>query len=408
MDERQRELDLYQEALRLEHPWYVKSRAFDAQENRLDIYIGVDTHSTFTCSVCGTPGQTYYDLDVDEQAWRHLDFWEYKSFLHAPHPRVQCAVCGKVKYALVPWGRFNSSFTVKFEMFVLTLVKDMPVLCAARLVREWDKRLWRIIHHYVDQGLDRQNLASLKTIAVDETSSRRGHHYVTVVMDSETRRVVFATPGKDAATIEAFGDHLKAHGGDPQQIQEYCSDMSAAFMSGMAHVFPQAQHTVDKFHVMKLVNEAVDEVRRAEQAQTPELKKTRYIWLKNERNLTKKQQDTLATLSARHLHTAKAYQLKVGFQELWGYSQRMAGLYFDLWYFWATHSRLEPMIAVAQTLKTYRDRILRWFETKMTNGMLEALNGLIQAAKRKARGYRTTKNLIAMIYLIGGGLRVQE
>ena len=218
MEERQRELDLYQEALRLEHPWYVKSRAFDAKENRLDIYIGVDTHSTFTCSVCGTPGQAYYDLDVDEQAWRHLDFWEYKSFLHAPHPRVQCAVCGKVKYALVPWGRYNSSFTVPFEMHVLTLVKDMPVLCAARLVREWDKRLWRIIHHYVDQGLDRQNLASLKQIAVDETSSRRGHHYVTVVMDSETRRVVFATPGKDAATIEAFGDHLRAHGGDPQQI----------------------------------------------------------------------------------------------------------------------------------------------------------------------------------------------
>ena len=86
----------------------------------------------------------------------------------------------------------------------------------------------------------------------------------------------------------------------------------------------------------------------------------------------------------------------------------MAGLYFDLWYFWAAHSRLEPMISAAKTLKEYRDRILRWFETNMTYGMLEALNGLIQAAKRKARGYRTTKNLIAMIYLISGGLRVQE
>ena len=408
MEERQRELDLYQEALRLEHPWYVKSRAFDAQQNCLNIYIGVDTRATFTCSVCGTPHQTYYDLDVDDQVWRHLDFWEYKSFLHAPHPRVQCSVCGKVKYALVPWGRYNSSFTIAFEMHVLTLVKDMPVLCAARLVREWDKRLWRIIHHYVDRALDRQDLAPLTRVAIDETSSRRGHHYVTVVMDSDTRRVVFATPGKDAATIEAFNEHLQTHGGTPKQIQEYTSGMSAAFMRGMADVFPQAQHTVDKFHVMKLVNEAVDEVRRAEQVKTPELKKTRYIWLKNEQDLTKKQQDTLATLSASHLRTAKAYQLKITFQGLWGYPARMAGLYFDLWSYWATHSRLEPMIAVAKTLKAFRDRILRWFETGMTTGMLEAMNGLIQAAKRKARGYRPTKNLIAMIYLIGGGLRLQE
>ena len=94
----------------------------------------------------------------------------------------------------------------------------------------------------MDQGLNRQNLASLKQIAVDETSARRGHHYLTMVMDSETRRVVFATPGKDAATMKAFGDHLQAHGGCPEQIQEYCSDMSAAFMRGMADVFPQAQY----------------------------------------------------------------------------------------------------------------------------------------------------------------------
>ena len=102
------------------------------------------------------------------------------------------------------------------------------------------------------------------------------------------------------------------------------------------------------------------------------------------------------------MRTAKAYPLKITFQGLWGYPARMAGLYFDLWFYWAIHSRLEPMIAVAKTLKAFRDRIFRWFETGMTTGMLEAMNGLIQAAKRKERGCRTTKNLIAMIYLIGG------
>ncbi len=148
--------------------------------------------------------------------------------------------------------------------------------------------------------------------------------------------MVFATPGKDAATIEAFDEHLRAHGGRLPASPAY---------------------RVDKFHVMKRVNEAVDEARRTEQVKAPELKKTRYIWLKNEQDLTKEQQDTLATLSASHLRTAKAYQLKIPFQGLWGYPVRMADLFFDLWYYWATHSRLEPMIAVAKTLKAFRDRI---------------------------------------------------
>ena len=116
---------------------------------------------------------------------------------------------------------------------------------------------------------------------------------------------------------------------------------------------------------------------RAEQVETPELKKTRYVWLKNEWDLTHKQQDTLATLSARHLRTAKAHQLKISFQGLWGYPARMVGLYFGLWSYWAAHSRLEPMIVVAKTLKAFRDRILHWFEMGMTTGMLEAMNGLI-------------------------------
>ena len=170
---------------------------------------------------------------------------------------MDCEVCGKVKYALVPWSRYNCSFTLEFEKYVLALAKEMPVKSAARLGREHDTRLWRIVHFYVDKALSEQDLSGVTRIAVDETSSRRGHNYVTIVLDSDERKVIFATEGKGSDTIRDFKEHLEQHQGDPEQIEEYCSDMSPAFIGGMAKEFPGAELTVDKFHVMKLINDAL-------------------------------------------------------------------------------------------------------------------------------------------------------
>ena len=163
--------------------------------------------------------------------------------------------------------------------------------------------------------------------------------------------------------------------------------MSVAFISGMAEAFPKAKQTVDKFHIMKLLGDAVDETRRKEQRQAPELKKTRYLWLRNERDLSKEQQERLANLSDSHLKTAKAYQLKLAFQEFWKSSHRIAPLYLQIWYAWAIRSQIPDMVKAAKTIRKHAVGILRWFETKTTNGLIEAINGLIQAAKRKARGY---------------------
>ncbi len=403
-DHRLEELELFKTALEIQYPWYIREYAFSREEGRLDIWIGLMDTPPMTCSYCQTDNQPYYDIDRQDQVWRHLDFFEFKTYLHAPHPRVQCAHCQKVKYAKIPWTRYTSRFTLAFEHWVMQLVKEMPVLPAARLIREHDTRIWRIVHHYVDAALQQQDLSSVRRIAVDETSATRGHHYVTVIMNSETRQVIFATEGKDHTTIERFADHLSSHHGSSEQIEEYSSDMSAPFQQGMKNAFPDAHQTIDKFHIMKLIGEAVDETRRKEQPTAPELKKSRYLWLKNERNLTKKQQEQLAALSKSHLKTAKAYQLRMAFQDFWTCSQRVASVYLKIWCNWAVRSQLPDMIRTAQTIRQHTAGILRWFESKMTNGMIEAMNGLIQAAKRKARGYRTTKNLIAIIYLIGGKL----
>jgi transposase len=268
-------------------------------------------------------------------------------------------------------------------------------------------RLWRIIHHYVDKGRSEADYSKVKNVGFDETSSKRGHDYVSLFVDLEGPRVLFVTEGKDSSTVERFKQDLIDHSGCAENIEQMCCDMSPAFIKGAREQFPDAKLTFDKFHIMKIVNEAVDEVRRQEQKERPELARSRYIWLKNPENLKQSQANTLEELTVKKLNlkTSRAYHIRLNFQELFSQPPQTAEAFLKKWYFWATHSRLEPMKEAAYTIKRHWDGVLQWFKSNINNGILEGINSLIQAAKAKARGYRTTKNLIAMIYLIGGKLK---
>ena len=180
--------------------------------------------------------------------------------------------------------------------------------------------------------------------------------------------------------------------------------MSPAFIAGTAESLPNAQITFDKFHLVKLINQAVDAVRRAEQKSHTELKKSRYLWLKNPRNLSARQRTQLDNLAASNLKTGRAYRIRLAFQELYVQSVNNAEAFLKKWYWWATHSRLPPMIEAARMVKRHCNGILRWFHTKIANGLMEAINSLVQAAKAKARGYRSIRNLKAIIYLVAGKL----
>ena len=396
---------LFQQALGLVAPWRVTKCAFSIDSQRLDIWIDFQRGSTFACPSCGAAGCKGYDSD--ELEWRHLNFFQYQAYLHARTPRVECAKCG-VKRVTVPWARAGSDFTLLFEAFVMALVKSMPVQTTARMVGEHDTRIWRIIHHYVDSARAASDHSAVSRIGVDETAARRGHDYVSLFVDMDHRRVLFATPGKDAATIEAFVEDLKIHGGKGESIKDVSMDMSPAFISGVKTHLPTASVTFDKFHVVKLLNDAVDEVRRLERAANPELAKTRYIWLKNPANLTSNQQETLDKfdITKSNLKTAKAYRIRLAFQDLYTQPKDQAEDFFRRWYFWATHSRIEPIIKVAKTIKAHWKGVLRWFESGINNGILEGINSLAQAAKAKARGYRSNRNFIAIIYLISGKLPI--
>jgi transposase len=398
------EAELFQLALGLAPPWKVMRSAFDVETGRLDIHIDFPRGSRFACPACGAGCSAY---DTDEKAWRHLNFFQHEAYLHARVPRVNCQTCG-VKRVGVPWAREDSGFTLLFEAYIMSMVKAMPVNIVAGKINEQDTRLWRIVHHYVESACDQASHSQVARIAFDETSARRGHNYVTLFADLDQRRVIFVADGKDSGTVDAFAKDLETHGGDRKAITEVSIDMSSAFIKGTAESLPNAQITFDKFHAVKLVNDAVDEVRRNEQKARPELKNTRYIWLKSTTNLTQPQRDMLESFSKSNLKTSRAYQIRLTFQDLYSQPSREAGeAFLKKWYFWATHSRLPPIINAAKTVKRHWDGILRWFDSRVTNGFMEGINSLVQAAKAKARGYRSSRNLKAIIYLIAGKLELQ-
>jgi len=399
-----RDTDLFQLALVLRPPWQVVSCAFDVDNRRLDIEIDFPRGSIFSCPSCGREGCSAYD--TERRTWRHLNFFQHEAYLTTRVPRVRCGKCG-IKTVEVPWARSGSGFTLLFEALIMLMAKAMPVKSIADIVKEHDTRLWRVLDHYVGAARQEADFSAVTDVGVDETSSKRGHNYVSLFVDLEAPRVLFVTEGKDASTLERFKTDLEVHQGDPSHIQEICCDMSPAFIKGVEKHFPEAHLTFDKFHVLKILNEAVDEVRRQEQQIRPELKGTRYLWLKNPENLKANQTETLEALAIKKLNlkTSRAYHIRMNFQEFWNQPVHAAEAFLKKWYFWATHSRLEPIKEAAYTMKRHWDGILRWFTSKINNGILEGINSLIQAAKARARGYRTTKNLITMIYLIGGKLQ---
>jgi transposase len=397
-----RDTALLQLALGLTPPWSVSRADFDAKARRLDIEIDFAPGSRFACPVCGAADCPAYD--TERKTWRHLDFFQHQAYLTARVPRIRCDKCG-VKTVNVPWSRPDSGFTLLFEAMLMAMIPAMPVAAVARMVGEHDTRLWRVVHHYIEQGRARVDAAEVTKVAIDETAARRGHDYITLFVDIDQARVLFATEGKDADTVAAFADDLAAHGGEPEAIEEVCIDMSPAFIKGVTENLPRAAITFDRFHAVKIVNDAVDQVRRAEQKRRSLLRGTRYIWLRNPANLSERQQATLDSLPTRHLKTARAYQIRLAFQDLYDQpSPETAAGFLKKWYFWATHSRLEPVIDAAHTVKRHWDGILRWFDSKIANGLIEGINSLVQAAKSKARGYRSIRNLKAMVYLLAGKL----
>lgn len=392
------EKELFSIALRIDEPVYIDEIELDSMAGELHIHMSFRKGGRFACSECGETGLPVHD--TVEKTWRHLNFFQYKCYIHMRTPRTKCPKCGE-RLWIPPWGRKQSGFTLLFEAFVMTLAKEMPISKIGELVDEQDTRIWRIVRGHVKRAHVRKSFKTTTKIGTDETSSRKGHNYVTVFADMDSGEVLFATEGKDGNTVKAFAEELPKHEAQPEQIKEVTMDMSPAFISGVSNYLPKADITFDKFHVIQALNKAQDEVRRMEQAKNPLLKSTRYIWLKNPENLTAEQTKQLSTLRHENLKTAKVYQMKLTFQDIYRNIREpeAAKEAIKKWLSWAVRSRLEPVKRFAKLVKRHFNGILRFFVSRMTSGAMEGINSRIQEIKRRAKGFRNIDNFIAIIYL---------
>lgn len=391
------EIDLFTDALGLQNPWKVTNVDFNIDESRLDIYIERIGKSKVKCPICDKECTVH---DSKARTWRHLNFFQYKAFIHCKVPRCDCEDHG-IKQINVPWTRKGAGFTLLFEAFIMTLVRNMPVYAVAKMVNTHSGRIWRIIDHYVEIAHASIDFSDVINIGIDETSNKRGHDYISVFVDLDESKVLYATEGKDASTIKSFKEAFENQGGDVALIENVSCDMSPAFISGINKNIPDAKITFDKFHAIQRINKEVDNVRRAEIKENEILKGTRYLWLKNPENLTAKQLEQMQSLSKSNLKTLRAYNIRLSLQEFYTITDPVAAeAHLKKWFFWATHSKLEPMIAAAYFIKRHWEGIMNYTTTRVTNGVLEGINSIIQSVKRRARGYGTSKHYISMVYLV--------
>ena len=400
--------NLFTVALNLGNPWSVSKVDFiPATDNptqmELHIWVSYPDSTKFPCPTEGC-GEMCPQHDYEERVWRHLNFFQHKTFIHAKLPRVRCKNHG-VSTVDVPWARKGSGFTLLFEAWVIELAKHLPVDVIAKMVGEHDTRLWRFIKKYTEEARVLGDQSGVNKIGMDETSTK-GQNYVTVVADLEAHRVIYVTEGKDSTTVNRFVEDFQTHGGRPDDIQIVTCDMALGFRKGINDNFKNSTTIIDKFHVIKHVNDAVDATRKAEVKTNSELSRTKYIWLKNDENLSDRQRAQKESLCKKHLKTARAYSMRVELQDIYSSCEtrqdsepRMKKLCS-----WMMHSRLPEMKKFCGTLKSHWDEILNYFDNKYTNATLEGINSIIQNIKRRARGFRNEEYFKTMIYLVCGDL----
>ena len=393
---------LFTAALGLMPPWIVVRTDFHADQRLLEMHVDFKVGARFSCPGCTSVGCAVHD--TVEKRWRHMDFFQHQAFIVARVPRVQCPNCG-VRLVDVPWARSGSGFTLMMEGLIMEMARAMPVRNIAQLLRVSDNRVWRVIKHYVDDAVSRTDCSQVTAIGVDETSAKKRHDYISCFFDMDARRLVFATEGREHQVVASFARFLGEHKGDASAVTEVSCDMSPAFVKGVREFLPKAAVTFDRFHVAKVLGDAVERVRRSEWRRDKTVKGGRFALLKNPINLTERQREQLRDITARNAALAEVYRMKETFRDLYRQEDIHAATGFlKGWIATAMNSTLKPLIKAAKTIKNRSKGILRWYSTRMTNAVMEGLNSLLQAAKRKARGYRLHSTFITIAYLIAGKL----
>src|SRR4029077_8114201 len=394
---------LFEAALGIAKPWYARGVDFDPARKVLTIGIDFVAGSRFAAP--GVEG-VHRVHDTQTKRLRHLNFFQHECFLEVRTPRVKLPD-GRVVRVEPEWFGKLSGFTLLFEALVLAMAQQMSFAAVAKLTGVSWHRVHAICRRYVDLAVAEADLSAVSAVAIDETSYRRGHKYLTLVADADERKVVFVTEGKDAPTVARFAQHLAEHKAAADQIAAASIDMSPAFIKGVTEHLPEARITFDKFHVIAHTSSAVDQTRRIEQRTDPSLKGLRWTLLRNRAHLSAESRADLAALLAQAVtkRSARAWLYREHLREILGRKQvNVVSAMLSQWCTNVMRSKVEPMKDVARMIRSHFDGILAWTRTRQTNGFLEALNGLFQAAKRKARGYTRFATMRTVLFLIAGKL----
>ena len=379
------------------------------RDNCLFIKIVARGRSRPVCPICGKrrPKRD----EIRERTWRHVPLWGMEvQLLYRPR-RVRCPKCG-IKVESIPWSMGKSTLSFPLITVLAVFARLLSWEEVARLFGVHWNTVKTAVGKAVEYGLCNRETAKVIAIGVDELSRRKGHVYVTNVYDLYEMRLLWTGEGRGQDVLVRFFEEWGEQ--RTKEIICVCCDMWDPYVSVIKQKAPEAVLVFDKFHIVQHLMRAVDEVRRREaetlKKKNPELlKDTRYIWLKNPWNLTPKQKERLGYLEKLNLRTNRAYLLKEAFRKFWDYIQpARAKAYLKKWFWWATHSRLEPMRDFAWMLRRHEEDILSYFDVRVNNGAVEGMNRKAKVVSQKAYGYRTFDTFKLALYHALGKLPMPE
>jgi transposase len=396
--------DHYRLLLGLIPPWLVAKVDLDPAKKLVEIDVEWPSDYEVECPECGRSCAIKDHREM--RSWRHLDTMQFQTIIKSRVPRSDCKEHG-VKTISVPWAGPHSRFTLMFERFAIDVMIAAKSLSSAAslLGLSWDQ-VHLIQSRAVERGLTRRTLDDVKHIGIDEKSFLKGHKYVSLMADIDGARILDVVQDRTLEAAETLWQKLP--GEVLEQVEAVAMDMWPAFISSAEKYVPQADIVHDKFHIAKYLGNAVDRVRKTEHKSFMKqgdetLKGAKYLFLKNLESMSELETERFRALRLDNLKTGRAWSIKETFSEFWTYTyQASASKFFDRWYWWATHSRLKPMIEVAKLMKRHLPNILTYLKHQITNAMIEGFNSKIQSIKANARGYRNFANYrVAILFYCG-------
>ncbi len=366
-------------------------------------------HRRPRCGGCGRkrPG---YDRSAPAH-WRHLGIGDLKIWLRYAPRRVSCRRCG-IRTERVPWAGPGSRFTRDFEELTAYLARATDQTAVTHLLGIAWRTVGAIVGRVVGRRLDQDRLQGLRRIGIDEFSYRKRHRYLTLVVDHDRRRVVWAGEGKGAEALSGFFKALGPKG--CAALETVTMDMSGGYQKALAQHAPHAEVVFDRFHVQRLASDALDAVRREqlrEQRGTPEGKelfRSRFTLWKNPWNLSDQERRKLKTIERSNQKLYRAYLLKEALAQALDYRQPWrARQALREWLGWASRSRLPAFVKLARTIRKHLEGILGYIGERLTNGIVEGINTRLRMVARRAFGFHSPQALISMLYLCCGGVRLE-